>query len=56
MSVSYTHLDVYKRQLLWLVAGETDLKRDPAQARLWWQRLLAMYMAWACLLYTSRCV
>jgi ATP-dependent Clp protease ATP-binding subunit ClpC len=33
--------------LLWLIAGDADLKRDPAQARLWWQRLLAMYMAWA---------
>ncbi len=33
--------------LLWLIAGDTDLKRDPAQTRLWWQRLLAMYMAWA---------
>lgn len=33
--------------LLWLSVSESDLKRDPAQARLWWQRLLAMYMAWA---------
>jgi len=33
--------------LLWLVASETDLKREPAQTRLWWQQLLAMYMAWA---------
>lgn len=33
--------------LLWLVAGEADLRRDPAQTRLWWQRLLAMYVAWA---------
>lgn len=33
--------------LLWLTVSESDLKRDPAQARLWWQRLLAMYMAWA---------
>lgn len=33
--------------LLWLAAGESDLKRDPARTRLWWQQLLAMYMAWA---------
>lgn len=33
--------------LLWLVASETDLKRDPARTRRWWQQLLAMYMAWA---------
>ncbi|MFZ5635293.1 MAG: AAA family ATPase [Pseudomonadota bacterium] len=33
--------------LLWLSVGEADLKREPTQARLWWQRLLAMYMAWA---------
>lgn len=33
--------------LLWLVAGESDLKRDPARTRRWWQQLLAMYMAWA---------
>lgn len=33
--------------LLWLTASESDLKRDAAQTRLWWQRLLAMYMAWA---------
>lgn len=33
--------------LLWLDAGETDLKREPARTRLWWQQMLAMYMAWA---------
>lgn len=33
--------------LLWLSAGESDLKREPARTRLWWQQLLAMYMAWA---------
>jgi ATP-dependent Clp protease ATP-binding subunit ClpC len=33
--------------LLWLGAGESDLKREPARTRLWWQQLLAMYMAWA---------
>ncbi len=33
--------------LLWLDAGEADLKREPARTRLWWQQLLAMYMAWA---------
>ena len=33
--------------LLSLAASASDLKRDPAQTRLWWQQLLAMYMAWA---------
>jgi ATP-dependent Clp protease ATP-binding subunit ClpC len=32
--------------LLWLGAGESDLKRDPARTRLWWQQMLAMYVAW----------
>ncbi|MGN6152612.1 MAG: AAA family ATPase [Lysobacteraceae bacterium] len=32
--------------LLWLAAGEADLKRDPARARRWWQQLFGMYMAW----------
>ena len=33
--------------LLSLAASPSDLKRDPAQARLWWQQLLSMYIAWA---------
>ena len=33
--------------LLSLAASPSDLKRDPAQTRLWWQQLLAMYIAWA---------
>jgi ATP-dependent Clp protease ATP-binding subunit ClpC len=32
--------------LLWLGASESDLKREPARTRLWWQQLLGMYMAW----------
>ncbi|WP_449284343.1 AAA family ATPase [Lysobacter brunescens] len=33
--------------LLSLSASDTELRRDPARTRLWWQQLLAMYMAWA---------
>jgi ATP-dependent Clp protease ATP-binding subunit ClpC len=33
--------------LLWIVAGDGDLRRDPARTRRWWQQLLAMYRAWA---------
>ncbi|MEQ1511287.1 MAG: AAA family ATPase [Lysobacteraceae bacterium] len=33
--------------LVSLVASPSDLKRDPAQTRLWWQQLLSMYIAWA---------
>ncbi|HEY1137453.1 MAG TPA: AAA family ATPase [Xanthomonadaceae bacterium] len=33
--------------LLTLSASDTELRRDPARTRLWWQQLLAMYMAWA---------
>ncbi len=33
--------------LLWIAAGDTDLRRDPARTRRWWQDLLAMYRAWA---------
>lgn len=33
--------------LLSLAASPSDLKRDPAQTRLWWQQLLSMYIAWA---------
>jgi ATP-dependent Clp protease ATP-binding subunit ClpC len=30
-----------------IVASASDLKRDAAQTRLWWQQVLGMYMAWA---------
>lgn len=33
--------------LLALSVSDTELRRDPARTRLWWQQLLAMYMAWA---------
>ncbi len=33
--------------LLALSASDAELRRDPARTRLWWQQLLAMYMAWA---------
>ena len=36
-AVSYTHLDVYKRQLLGILSAYEDLKRSggPESARLW---------------------
>ena len=56
-AVSYTHLDVYKRQILFGL---------PLMARCeWWTStavvmgtmwLCAIPMDWSCLLYTSRCV
>ncbi|NOT86607.1 MAG: AAA domain-containing protein [Lysobacter sp.] len=30
-----------------VAASASDLKRDPAQTRLWWQQTLGMYMAWS---------
>ncbi len=30
-----------------VAASASDLKRDAAQTRLWWQQMLAMYIAWA---------
>jgi len=33
--------------LLWLIASESELRRDPARTRRWWRQLLAMYTAWA---------
>lgn len=33
--------------VLSLAASASDLKRDPARTRLWWQQVLSMYMAWA---------
>lgn len=33
--------------LLWISAGDADLRRDAARTRRWWQELLAMYRAWA---------
>ena len=53
MPVSYTHLDVYKRQTLaWQEATTAQRVHD-------WAQLLHTgdgAWAWACLLYTSRCV
>ena len=65
-TVSYTHLDVYKRQLLALfgfcLSGKLFLKDDKAlvgaaahRAFLVRKRHLEGQLA-ACLLYTSRCV
>ena len=54
-SVSYTHLDVYKRQdpgeSRFYLSLEDDLLRLFGS-----DRLMAMFEAMGCLLYTSRCV
>ena len=49
LSVSYTHLDVYKRQQLGLGVGIVDHVSGDAHLR-------AIGLAHLCLLYTSRCV
>ena len=49
--VSYTHLDVYKRQVGGLTMGADPLVSNTASASAW---ALADYND--CLLYTSRCV
>ena len=66
--VSYTHLDVYKRQALgiWLYGrtfGKTVIKTylDPAtHQEVVLKKSHTLFfigpMPWACLLYTSRCV
>ena len=59
LAVSYTHLDVYKRQARYFALGtegivtNEDLRLDDGQIRIG-NRSLAMYTL--CLLYTSRCV
>ena len=61
LAVSYTHLDVYKRQVGQLIEelfartgylAAVGAMPDGARCR---DDLLA-FAAWACLLYTSRCV
>ena len=46
MAVSYTHLDVYQRQIFMAMDQQTALERQQALYR----------EKNACLLYTSRCV
>ena len=58
MPVSYTHLDVYKRQLISLCRGVMGLWgvgdfQAASFADLWRN---GFGMPYACLLYTSRCV
>ena len=58
MSVSYTHLDVYKRQHAFIIAlffgGFQALM--PVFGWLAGDQLAVIVSFWACLLYTSRCV
>ena len=62
-SVSYTHLDVYKRQVL-LVLNKIDLVKDPGARRIEEDELfkdmsilkISAVRGDGCLLYTSRCV
>ena len=52
-AVSYTHLDVYKRQVLSLLRKFSDGGRMNFSQR---YRYNEMAQRYACLLYTSRCV
>ena len=60
MPVSYTHLDVYKRQdwegVSKEIAGYADTMRDSLKARDRLDGKLLVEDAGDCLLYTSRCV
>ena len=53
MSVSYTHLDVYKRQAL---ARSTTEPKPVAMPQLIRAAADLLRCLWGCLLYTSRCV
>ena len=52
-AVSYTHLDVYKRQVRGLMANCIDGLIEPDQYGVYKPSLAE---SWDCLLYTSRCV
>ena len=51
MPVSYTHLDVYKRQNV-MLAQQKVLKRSKEEA----EKIAVEELTKVCLLYTSRCV
>ena len=51
MPVSYTHLDVYKRQVF---ANGYEVRVDTSRGS--WEILFGRELLEACLLYTSRCV
>ena len=58
--VSYTHLDVYKRQVTPYAArrglptsGDLTFRLDTTQRTV---RIVGVAEGWTCLLYTSRCV
>ena len=59
MAVSYTHLDVYKRQILWRAEGSPKMEysekfADVAEGQ--WYTDAVLWANENCLLYTSRCV
>ena len=63
VSVSYTHLDVYKRQIQTLPEGfDTEINEDASNISQGQRQLLTIARAiladrrMLCLLYTSRCV
>ena len=61
LPVSYTHLDVYKRQALFLWAATQAAVRDGGSATAPLLGALvglfiAVVLGYLCLLYTSRCV
>ena len=53
VAVSYTHLDVYKRQDMNRLVGTSDMKKIKDLKD---RPLLLFTHEWSCLLYTSRCV
>ena len=56
-AVSYTHLDVYKRQLLGLTTGQEEGFTSPTALGLFaFGIFFLLALLFICLLYTSRCV
>ena len=54
-AVSYTHLDVYKRQIMERIHGDCNLSERLVQ-RIGCHNLGSCVRSYGCLLYTSRCV
>ena len=54
--VSYTHLDVYKRQVLDRLVKDRDIQLDYATAEKNYIKSICKGLFKICLLYTSRCV
>ena len=55
-TVSYTHLDVYKRQELNVVTKSNDQTGPGASFGVTRNNVFGGGESWNCLLYTSRCV